>query len=63
MLRLDYGEFPTVFIGDYHMAMKAYNSDAFNDRPFPHMPGYKMMRGEETTGTIPGVGLSHGKQW
>ena len=63
-MRLDYGPFPTLFIGDHSAAVKAFNSDAVNDRPYAHMAGYRMLRGEESSGLIPGVGFtSGGKQW
>ena len=39
-MRFDYG-IPTVFIGDYDLALEAYNGDACNSRPIATIPGYK----------------------
>ena len=40
IFRFDYG-IPTVFIGDYDLALEAYNGDACNSRPLDTIPGYK----------------------
>ena len=61
-MRFDYG-IPTVFIGDYDLALEAYNGDACNSRPVRTIPGFESTVDKESSGEISGVGFSDGRTW
>ena len=63
IFRLDFGNFPTVWLCDYDDVSDTFKQDIFTDRPHHLMPAMGMSRGVDSRGYLSGPLFSNGQAW